>query len=520
MKTLGKIAGGIGVVLLVAAPFTWYVLRSAPYATTYAGIKIALGIVLIAIWVLVGRDPGDEKAFLYYVSSGLIALLVVGIMGGVNFIASKRLKTYDWTNKKVNSLAPQTLQTLKDLKEPIKALAFVGTDNPAYEPLKELFRRYSDESDKFTYELKDPKKTVELNAKYEVKEGQTTVILTRGQGDKETHTSLNVVSEQDLTNALLKLNSSGAQKIYFLTGHAEYPLDASAAPAIPGEQDPSLSELKTSLSQEGYSVEKLDLSQVKGGIPADASMIAIVHASTPYTASESDEIEKYLEQGGRLLYFADFNAQSGLEPLLAKYGIEIAPGLVADGANPRNPYEAIALPTDHEISSILKRIGSNILMETVRGLIPLKEGTLPGITTTPVLLSSPLSWIETTPSENPEPNDNERQGAMPLAIASTRDTKAAAGKRFDEARVLVFGDSDLVINANWGNEIVRNLVLNAFAWTSTQVAKITIRPPDRDISTLDLTNDLYLKIVFFSIDAFPTLLIALGIAIYVSRKSR
>jgi hypothetical protein len=52
------------------------------------------------------------------------------------------------------------------------------------------------------------------------------------------------------------------------------------------------------------------------------------------------------------------------------------------------------------------------------------------------------------------------------------------------------------------------------------VQKITIRPPDRDISTLDLTNDLYLKIVFFSIDGFPTLLIALGIAIFVSRKSR
>jgi len=78
----------------------------------------------------------------------------------------------------------------------------------------------------------------------------------------------------------------------------------------------------------------------------------------------------------------------------------------------------------------------------------------------------------------------------------------------------------LILNTNWGNEVQRNLVLNAFAWTSTQVAKITIRPPDRDISTLDLTNDLYLKIVFFSIDAFPTMLIALGIAIFVSRKSR
>ncbi len=67
-------------------------------------------------------------------------------------------------------------------------------------------------------------------------------------------------------------------------------------------------------------------------------------------------------------------------------------------------------------------------------------------------------------------------------------------------------------------KVLRNMVLNAFAWTSTQVNKITIRPPDRDISTLDLTNELYLKIVFFSIDAFPTLLIAMGIAIFVSAQ--
>jgi len=209
MKTLGKIAGGIGVVLLVAAPFTWYVLRTAPYATTYAGIKVALGIALIAFWVVKGRDAGDERAFVYYVSSGIIALLVIALGAGVNFIANKRLKTYDWTTKKVNSLAPQTLMTLKDLKEPVKAIAFVGADNPVYEPLKELFRRYADESDKFSSDFKDPKKSIELNEKYQVKEGQTTVILSRGSGDKETHTSLSVVSEQDLTNALVKLNATG-----------------------------------------------------------------------------------------------------------------------------------------------------------------------------------------------------------------------------------------------------------------------------------------------------------------------
>ena len=47
-------------------------------------------------------------------------------------------------------------------------------------------------------------------------------------------------------------------------------------------------------------------------------------------------------------------------------------------------------------------------------------------------------------------------GAIPLIMASTVDTKSAQDKRFDEARVLVFGDAGLIINSKWGDEVIRN----------------------------------------------------------------
>ncbi len=518
MKTLGKVLGAIGVVLLVSAPFTWYVLRSAPYATTYAGLKIGLGIVMIAFWVWKGRDAGDERAFFFYVTSGLIGVSVIVLGAGVNFISNKKLKTYDWTAKKIYSLAPQTAQTLKDLKEPVKAYGFMDGKHQAYDALKNLFDRFAAESDKFTYEFKDPKKSIDLNAKYNIKEGQTSVIITKGKGATESHTALSVITEQELTNALLKLNSSGSQKVYFLSGHGEWPL--TPVQGGPGLDPPaSVSELKDSLGQEGYSVEPLDLAQAANEVPKDAAVLVVAHASSPYAKGESDAIDKYLSQGGRLIYFADWDAESGLEPLIAKYGIQIEKGVVADALNMNDPFSAIGFPTEHEISAVLKQLNANLLFQTSRGLTPLREGTAPGVVATPVLISSPKSWIETTP-ENPDPSDGERLGAIPLIVAATADTKGAADKRFDEARVLVYGDASLILDDKWGHEVIRNLVLNGFGWTSTQVQRITIRPPDRDISTLDLTDELYLRLVFLSIDAFPTLLIALGIAIYVSRKSR
>jgi ABC-type uncharacterized transport system involved in gliding motility auxiliary subunit len=248
-------------------------------------------------------------------------------------------------------------------------------------------------------------------------------------------------------------------------------------------------------------------------------MLAIVHASTPYSAGEISTLDTYLSQGGRLLYFADYDAESGLEPTLAKYGIQVEKGVVADALNPQNPFQAIGSPTDHEVSSVLKQLGAKMLFDTSRGLTPVKEGTVPGVVTTPVLLSSPKSWIETTP-ENPDPSDGERLGAIPLIMASTVDTKNAKDKRFDEARVLVFGESGMVLNVNWGHEVIRNLVLNAFGWTSTQIQKITIRPPDRDISTVSIDDSTMQTLSFLSVIALPQLMIALGIAIWVSRRSK
>lgn len=521
MRTFGRICGGWGLLALIVSLLAWKA------STTHAIVEAVLGVVLLGVYFVTNRgsaatnvkEQANQRTSFFWVTSAVMAAAALVLLVALNFIVAKRGKTVDLTNKKIYSLAPQSLQTLKDLKEPVKAIGFMGTDHPAYDILKGLFDKFANESDKFTYDFKDPKKSIELNAKYQIKEGQTTVILTKGSGASEQHTALSVVSEQELTNALIKINSTGTQKIYFVSGHGEWPLMDPGQGISAGGQAPSVSELKQSLEQEGYAVEGLDLGTSQNTIPKDAAMLVIAHASEPYTAAQINAIEMYLVEGGRLLYFADWDATSGLEPSLAKYGIQVENGVVADALNPQNPYQAIGFPTDHEISAVLKQLNANMLFDTSRGLTVVKEGTVPGVVTTPVLLSSPKSWIETTP-ENPDPSEYERGGAIPLIMASTFDTRSAENKRFDEARVLVFGDSALIINTNWGHEVIRNLVLNAFGWTSTQVARITIRPPDRDISTITISDPEMTQITFLSIIGLPQLMIALGIAIRVSRRSK
>ncbi|MBK7860625.1 MAG: GldG family protein [Archangiaceae bacterium] len=521
MQTFGKIAGGWGLLLLLSSPIAWRI-STGSYALIEAGVGVALLVVYFAtnrgLSIIDTKSQANQRASFFWVTSAVIAVAALVLIAGLNFIVAKKGKPVDLTNKKIYSLAPQTLAALKGLKEPVRALAFIETKHLAYDSLDALFKRFAQESDQFTYAFKDPKKSLEENAKYNVKEGQTTVILVKGKGETETHTALSVASEQEMTNAILKLNASGTQKVYFLTGHAEYPLAGDRDPGMV-EQPASLGELKKSLEQEGYAVETLDLTEKQNQVPPDAAMLAIAHASTPFSKGEISAIDLYLSQGGRLLYFADWDADSGLEPLLAKYGIQVEKGVVADALNPQNPFQAVGAPSEHEVAAILKQLGAKMLFDTARGLTPVKEGTVPGVTTTPVILASPKSWIETTP-ENPDPSEGERLGAIPLVMASTIDTKGAQNKRFDEARVLVFGDSAMILDVNWGQDVIRNLVLNAFGWTSTQIQKITIRPPDRDISTVTIDDGMMQKISFLSVIALPQLLIALGIAIRVSRRAK
>ena len=65
--------------------------------------------------------------------------------------------------------------------------------DPDYEQVDRLLQRYREQApDRFEVAFKDPRKAPDLAQKYQLREGQTTVVLTRGAGDKENHTTVSV----------------------------------------------------------------------------------------------------------------------------------------------------------------------------------------------------------------------------------------------------------------------------------------------------------------------------------------
>lgn len=520
VKTLGKVAGGIGLLLTLTSFVTFFLASPLAFA-----IKLGLGIALLIFWAVTnGERLGTwTKSVFFYGSSAMTGVVLIALLVAANYIVAKRGASWDLTDKKIYSLSAQTTQTLKSLSEPVKAFVFVA--GPAPDSIDNLFRRYAQETRQLSFELKDPRKTPDLTAKYNVKDVSGIAVLVRGLGTpNESHTTANLATlatagqgEQELTNALIRLTKVGEQKVYFTVGHGEWPLD-------PGENAPpealvsSLQKLKVSLIAEGYSPDSLNLAEA-AAIPNDAAVVIIAGPKSAFQSNEKALLEQYLEEGGRLLYFGDPAPEPGLDALLASYGVQLDNGMVADArVNPEQPYLIIApFFSDHPIVEPIKTSKLNLLFPMTRALTQLREGLKAGVTVTPLVLTTPNAWVETKAGENPVLDEGEKSGQLPVAMASTRES--LSHQRTSEARLVVFGTSQL-LNGAWAYEPNRNLVLNALGWASNQPKKLTIRPPDRDISTLDIDDSRLATIRFISMDVLPMLLIGVGLTIWLTRRSR
>lgn len=517
----GKVAGGLSLLVLLSAPYTLFVSTGSTPMTL---AKVGVGLSLLALylgtnWRTFGQFA-SRKSTAYVGMTAVTGLFLLGGLGAVNWVAWKKNVRWDLTDKQIHSLHEQTLTVLGELPLPVQAIAFLGPEQPEYELLDHQLARYAREGKgRFSYVFRDPRKYPDLTQKYGLREGRPTVVLTRGEGEQESHVSVHRFGENDLTQALLKLQTTGEQKVYFTVGHDEWPLQLEPGFGQPGG---TLSQLLGSLHREGYQTDTLSLA---GGedVPKDAAIVVVAGARNRFSENEEASIERYLEAGGRLLVFADALIDGGLERVLSKHGISLDEGIVADNRFAvQSPYALVSVfYGDHPISERHGRAQLQTNFLTTRGLSIVREGILPDVDAKPLVLSSPYAWVETNPGPAPQLDDGEKAGQIPLAVASERSIDASReGRRFDKARVVVFGDSELLLDVNWGVENNRNLVLNAFGWVTEQAAKVSIRPRDRDVSTLELDGDMLTRIHFTATDLLPLLLLGIGVAIWQTRRNK
>jgi ABC-type uncharacterized transport system involved in gliding motility auxiliary subunit len=526
-EKLSGVLGWVGIALVLGAlvvRFTMPEQEAVWYWSAVAGI-VVVGLYILTQWrdIFGAFGPRRMKYGALATSSVILGL---GILTAVNFVLARQNKRWDLTAAGQYSLSDQTVQVLRSLDAPIRIIVF-GRDIefPVYQ---DRLAEYEYTSPQVSLEFVDVDKEPLQARQYEIQSYGTIIFEYEGRVER-------VVSdtEQELTNALIKVIEGEEVKAYFVQGHGERSPE--------GTDRDGLSALSESLRLDNFSVDTVVLAQTDS-VPADASVIILAGPTIDYLPSEIELLRDYLDAGGKALFLLDppndpETDQAALLSLAAEWGISVGDDVVIDssgvgqllGADVTVPVAATYPP--HPITENFALLTAFPLARSVR---PESVGTTGRVAQT-FIETSERSWAETDMAElasgEVAPGGDDTEGPISigaaLSVAVARDVPSgdpADDEIADEdeptleTRVAVIGDSDFATNGVLGIQGNRDLALNTINWLAQQENLISIRPRQPEDRRITLTADQQWRVQVMTLFMIPGVVIGLGLLTWYRRR--
>src|SRR5437899_2808479 len=264
-------------------------------------------IAAVAVMTELFREFSTRRATRLGLNSVLIVVLMGTILGILTFLAARHSVRWDFSETKRFTLAPQTARLLRELPREVKVTVFTSDQSPVRLEYRDLIDSYRAHSAKLTAEFVDPERRPGVARQYGITRPDTAVLES---GKQETRIAS--ASEQELTNALIRVTKDEKKTVYFLTGHAEHLLEDGSKEGY--------SFLKEALERQGYTVRSLSLYESKT-IPTKASVLVLAGPQKPVAPAEQLRLADYVRTGGRLLILLDPGSRAGLEGTLAAWGL-------------------------------------------------------------------------------------------------------------------------------------------------------------------------------------------------------
>lgn len=489
---------------------------------TAAHLLVGLTLMIFGFFFAKGVAPTRMergRSWRFWGGSASYVVIFVGILGALNFIVARYDKRIDLTEQGVYSLAEQSRSAVEKLEQPLKIIGFDVKAERQVDNLRDLLELYQKANPgKVTTEFVNPRSKPQLVEKLGMKGGNLVYLEygVAGAGGNTAISRLNEASEEAITNGILKLAGGAAKRIYYLTGHGE-PLLTDSGPQ-------GLKRFADALKDEHVELEELSLAQSKTkGVPEDAAAVMWVSPGGPLLPGEKEALQKYVDEGGRLLVTTKARGQQDVAELAEHYGIKIGNNVVLDVVTQLFAGPSLALQfaaSNFGTHEITKRFSQNRDVVVVEGAASVASGASSGeVTYSELLKTSENGWGETDLAgiyDATEPNasfgDGDLKGPVTLAVAYE---KKAAEK---SSRVIVFGDSSWLSNASFKYPTHRDLALNSIAWLSGQESNVSIRPRQMRTSITPISAGTFrtlLQVGFI----VPELLVLLGVFVWLRRRS-
>jgi ABC-type uncharacterized transport system involved in gliding motility auxiliary subunit len=523
VKGLASLLAALGLVgvLFALLSFVVVLLGGSGFRSDLGWIlgNFAVGVLLLVGAAVVNFDAvrarmasGEARRAGKYGSSAIAtALLAIAILGMVAFLGARHHRRFDWSEQKVHSLSDQSRKVLAGLDQDVEVLALVSRLET--EPVREFLNRYAYESDRLKVEYADPNVRPGLVEQYGIRPDQLGGGLVRIAIGPDA-VEVTELTEQNITNAMVKLTRTGEKVVYFLEGHGERAIEKE-----PGERVDGYARAATALRNENYRVEALLLA-AKGEVPDDADVLVIAGATRPLLDVEYEALDRYLARGGALLAMVDPRAGTDLIDQLATWGVEMGDNVVVDRSlalfgRAISPFAGSYDP-EHEIT---RDMTEPTLFHDVRSVTPRADA---GGDFTELVFTGDASWAERDLARldaegTATMEEEDLPGPVSVAVVGT-PAISVSDDGAAQPRLAVFGDADFASNALLDAYRNRDLFLNSVNWLMGDVEAISIRPNMSRASRFQLSAEQFQSIRSLSLFVLPEAIAVLGVYVWWSRR--
>ncbi len=301
--------------------------------------------------------------FSVVVSMAAVAALVVM----ANYLGARHFERYYLSARAGQKLSPLTTGLLRSITNDVKVVLYFQKSDALYNDIDDLLKEYEVENPRISVQtvdyVTDATGAEKIKLAYKLGDKKDRVILTAGAkppvvlpGDLFARSKITLSGdatadasgkqkfdrhytqfngESLLDGALLALISDRRLQAGYVQDHGEKPLD--------GQDDFDFAEFDDVLAGCNLQTVYLKLTGTNP-IPAECNLLIIAGPEKALGAEEVAKVRAYLAGGGKLLVL--FNClqrgRTGLEPLLADWGVVVGDDIVTD------PDKEIVPPAGHE----------------------------------------------------------------------------------------------------------------------------------------------------------------------------
>jgi len=452
-------------------------------------------------------------------------LIVIFILAGINYIAFKHFKRWDFSRDQKYALSDQTRRLLEGLQKTVKIYVFFSPDprlpgGDVYADVQNLLKEYQYAAKgKLDVEMIDPFKNLsrakELMAQY--KFGNENVVVVDYEGHSKLVNATDMADydnsgdmygqqapklkafkgEQALTGAILEVSEEKQNKLYLIGGKG--------GPELAGDE---LAVIKTYLERQNLKLDTITLMNVEK-VPDDAKVLMLIGAKYDLTDRELKLLRDYWDARGRIFVSLDpsgvtpklagFMSESGIKPqddrVLRTMALGPMTGIVRDVAG--------LFSDSSPVTKRLKGVDTIFMGQTQSLAIS------QGLGAQPLVTAADGYWGETKyqDMESTGVSYNPKEDiSAPLTIAASTEKGALPDEsvKVDTSRMIVVGNSTFATSEALQQSPANiDFVLAGLNWLLNREELIGIAPKEEQQFSLNLTGDQLARIELLVMVVMP-----------------